>query len=577
MSFRRPPKEGSESALSASTVSLKEVLKVGAARGIPRLLPSANVTGPPPESSVTDALKEFEASVEGKTNLRAKQEVTMTEIVARALYEIAEPTNTDTESSSVRKYAIGDCTIVLKRYFNKMSSIVRPLERWYEHLTIGRLDFRSPPSYDTILQDMYTAYEQCRHVSDEYVRNVFDILRKEIELDRQKAVDEYKNGWKVFDTLENPERAPLQCLDYTVCPWRMEFEKERFYTPKELYDYGMHGNGPIIATVLVSPHVQTLYDYLVGALEGDESEIESKCNTAGTACGKMMFCFKLSNIVHLDMHLGNILIAEEPHFRAVVIDFGLSKDKAKWEIDDHDEEEFLAEVKDLISGKSTPENCMLFREYAAIFVSAYHGERRRLGVKGVDGMFQYAIRKDELRDLLCLSSTSRTTMTIQGHDGEMVSYRDMEDGSVFKSISVSITFEGYELPCPQQGEATTFEDVLSSALRVIFRMMTNNVRQDALVSHQIERNSTIDGRQSVIVAEVNVTMETTESAVIVGPVRIYSYQDNADRLGLCYDGKDGLFDRRARSVTMESIMLKTEWLAQLAGLYPAQLVHLVAR
>ena len=45
MSFRRPPKEVPESTLPASTVSLKDVLEVGAGRGSRRLLPCANVAG----------------------------------------------------------------------------------------------------------------------------------------------------------------------------------------------------------------------------------------------------------------------------------------------------------------------------------------------------------------------------------------------------------------------------------------------------------------------------------------------------------------------------------------------------
>ena len=370
MSFRRPPKEVPESALSASTMSLKEVLKVGAARSSLRLLPSANVTGPPPESLETDALKEFVSSVEEKKTLLDKQNVTMTEIVAKALYKEAEPMNTDTESSLLRKYTIGNCTIVLKRYFNDMSSIVHPLQQWYQQ-SKGEV-IESMPYYTTVLKDMYTAYKQVQHFSDRHVVDVFDQLRLQVKLDREKAVDEYINGWKVFDTLQ--QYASLQCLDHSVRPWRMKFEEERSYTLKELYDYGMCGDGPILATVLVSPHVRTLHDYLSDTLQGDEMQIRSKCEEAGTACGRMMFCFKLSTVVHCDMHLGNILIAtEDAHVRAVVIDFGLSKDKAVLvsEIDDDDEEMFLEGVKDLLGERCTLQSCMLFRGYPEIFENAY--------------------------------------------------------------------------------------------------------------------------------------------------------------------------------------------------------------
>ena len=70
------------------------------------------------------------------------------------------------------------------------------------------------------------------------------------------------------------------------------------------------------------------------------------------------------------------------------------------------------------------------------------------GVKQVGDMFQYEISKEELRDLLRFSSTLRTTMTIQGNDGKTVSYSKMKDDDVFKSISVSITFNNYMLAIP---------------------------------------------------------------------------------------------------------------------------------
>ena len=202
-------------------------------------------------------------------------------------------------------------------------------------------------------------------------------------------------------------------------------------------------------------------------------------------------------------------------------------------------------------------------------VGAGRGSRRLLpsanvaGVKQVGDMFQYEISKEELRDLLRFSSTLRTTMTIQGNDGKTVSYSKMKDDDVFKSISVSITFNNYMLAIP--ASTTKLKDRLFGPLHATFKMMKNGTGANHS-NVSVKWETRIDESKHLKVGEMVVNATNLNEATNTLTVSIYvEVQYNASGMvsGLnlfCHDN-NWWFDSNVRDVQVQSISLYGSWLA----------------